>query len=266
MSGARRLPPALLVVLLSLVVSLASLTLVSSRGAFSDSTDNAANSYTAAACFDICQVQDEDGETSGIAASVTASYGAAPTQDNLLVLVHHFWDFDEDIGNITLPAGWTQAVTRTGTGSRLTIAYKVAGAAEGTDVTVSNNPSGHQTITIFEYSGIDTVSPLDRTASNQTTSTTSCSTGTTATTSVAEELVIGAIGLEGASGGWANTWTNSFTQQSTVVSSGSGGAPAYSDSSTADRIVSATGTFETTESWTTTRRCLGTIATFEAAP
>ncbi len=265
MSGARRLPPALLVVLLSLVVSLASLTVVSSRGAFSDSTDNAGNSYTAAACFDLCQVQEETGATSGIKASVTASYGAAPTQDNLLVLVHHFWDIDEDIGFITLPAGWTQAVTRTGTGSRLTIAYKVAGAAEGTDVTVSNNPSGHQTITIFEYSGIDTVSPLDRTASNQTTST-SCSTGTTATTSVAEELVIGAIGLEGASGGWANTWTNSFTQQSTVVSSGSGGAPAYSDSSTADRIVSATGTFETTESWPITRLCLGVIATFKAAP
>ncbi len=166
---------------------------------------------------------------------------------------------------MTLPAGWTQAVALVDSGSTFTIGYKIAGAAEGTGVTVSVSANDRQTLTIFEYSGIDTVSPLDQTASNRTNNTTSCSTGTTATTSAAEELVIGAIGLQGSSGGWADTWTNSFTQQTTVESSG-GGNNSHSASSTADRVVSATGTFETTESWTTTRVCVGAIATFEAAP
>jgi len=148
----------------------------------------------------------------------------------------------------------------------ITIAYKIAGAAEGTGVTVSVGFADDQTLTIFEYSGIDTVSPLDQTASNACNpATTSCSTGTTATTSVADELIIAGLGLQGSSGGWANTWTNGFTQQSTLESTG-GGAAGHSASSTADRIVSATGTFETTEGWITSRIAAGVIATFKAAP
>ncbi len=147
-------------------------------------------------------------------------------------------------------------------GSKITIAYKIAGAAEGTDVTVSVSASDDQTITIFEYSGIDTVSPLDQTAANAGTPT-SCSTGTTPTTSTADELLIAGVGLNGTSGGWANTWSNGFTQQSTVVSTVSIDNQ-KSASSTADRIVVATGAYETTESWTTGRSCQAAIVTFQA--
>ncbi len=254
-----RLHPAILVLIFSLVASLAALTLVSSRGVFSDPTDNLGNSFAAAASFgDITQVQTATDK--GTIGSVTATYGAAPMQGNLLVLVHHY----RDVGTVTLPAGWTEAVALVDSGSTITIGYKIAGAAEGTGVTVSVSVADHQTLTIFEYSGIDTVSPLDRTASNACpTATTSCSTGTTATTSVADELVIAGLGLNGSSGGWANTWTNGFTQRSTVVSSG-GPAAGRSASSTADRIVAATGTFETTEGWTTSRSAQGAIATFKA--
>ena len=244
--------------LFSLVVSLAALTLVSSRGAFSDSTDNLGNSFTAAGSFGITQVQKTTAGTAGTTSSVTATYGAAPTQDNLLVLVHHY----RAIGTVTLPAGWTEAVALVDSGSTITIGYKIAGAAEGTGVTVSVSASDHQTLTILEYSGIDTVSPLDRTASNAcSANVTSCSSGTTATTTLADELVIAGIGVNGTSGGWANTWTNGFAQQSTVVSTG-GNNNQKSASSTADRIVSATGAFETTEGWTTTRKAQSAIATF----
>ena len=241
------------------MVSLAALTLVSSRGTFSDPTDNLGNSFAAAASFGgITQVQKTTAASVGKVASITATYGAAPTQDNLLVLVHHY----RGTGTVTLPAGWTEAVALVDSGSTITIGYKIAGAAEGTGVTVSVSFNDNQTLTIFEYSGIDTVSPLDQTASNPcSTATTSCSTGTTATTVLADELVIAGIGLNGTSGGWANTWTNAFTQQSTVQSSG-GGANSQSAHSTADLIVSATGTFETTEGWTTSRSAQGAIATF----
>ena len=35
---------------------------------------------------------------------------------------------------------------------------------------------------------------------------------------MADELLIAGVGLNGTSGGWGNTWSNGFTQQSTVVS------------------------------------------------
>ena len=257
----KRLPPTTLVLLLSLVISLAALTLVSSRGAFSDPTDNLGNSFAAAASFGgITQVQKASAGSAGNQPSITASFGSAPTQDNLLVLVHHY----RNTATVTLPAGWAQAVLEQNSGSKITIAYKIAGAAEASDVTVSVSSSDDQTITIFEYDGIDTVSPLDQTASNSvgTGNPNSCSTGTTPTTTTADELVIAGVGLNGTSGGWGNTWTNGFTQQSTVVSTVTPQDQNKSASSTADNIVSATGTFETTESWTTGRKCQAAIATF----
>ncbi|MCH8984635.1 MAG: hypothetical protein IH943_11155 [Acidobacteria bacterium] len=107
------------------------------------------------------------------------------------------------------------------------------------------------------YTGSATEAVLD------ITTTTSCSTGTTPTTTGADQLLIAGVGLNGTSDGWANTWTNSFSQQSTVVSTG-GSAVNRSASSTADRIVTATGTYETTESWTTSRNCQAAIVTFTA--
>jgi hypothetical protein len=229
---------------------------------YSVTTDNTDNSFAAASSFGITQVQKATAGSAGATSSVTATYGAAPTQANLLVLVHHY----RRTGTVTLPAGWTQAEASVSSGTTTTIAYKITGATEGAGVTVSVSVSAHQTLTIFEYSGIDTVSPLDQTASNACpTAATSCSSGTTATTVQADELIIAGIGLKGGSAGWANTWTNGFTQQSTVESSANP-ADNRSASSTADRIVSAAGTFETTEGWTDSLVAQGAIATFKASP
>ncbi len=209
----------------------------------------------------VAQVQKATAGSAGDASSITATYGTAPTQGNLLVLVHHY----RNPNIVTVPAGWMKAVVLVGPQTAtLTIAYKIAELAEGNGVTVSVGHDARQTLTIFEYSGIDTASPLDQTAFNPCISaTTSCSTGTTATTVQTDELVIAGIATNGASGGFGNTWTNGFTQQSTVASTG-GGPVQQSNSSTADLIVSATGTFETTESWVTSRKAQGVIATFKA--
>ena len=262
MATARRWHPAVLTLFVALVLAATAVVVSSSRGAFFDSTDNAGNSFVAAASFGgIIQLQKASAASAGEAPSITATYGSAPTQDNLLVLVHHYRD---DV-TVTLPVGWTEAVALVNSKSTITIAYRIAGAAEGTGVTVSVSRDKSQTLHIFEYSGIDTTSPLDQTASNScSVPTTSCSSGTTATTSVADELVIAGFGVNGTSGGWDDTWTNSFTEQSTVESTGSAGE--RSASSIADRIVTATGTFETTEGWTISLKALGAIATFKAAP
>ena len=261
MATVRRWHPAVLTLFVALVLAATAVVVSSSRGAFFDTTDNAGNSFVAAASFGIIQVQKASAGSAGDVASINATYGSAPTQDNLLVLVHHY----RDDQTVTLPAGWTQAVVRVIDKSTTTIAYRIAGAAEGTGVTVSVSRDKHQTLHIFEYSGIDPVSPLDKTASNPcSTPTASCSSGTTATTSVADELVIAAIGLAGASGSWDDTWTNAFTEQSTVESTGT--SDERSASSIADRIVTTTGTFETTEGWTTNHKAQGAIATFKAAP
>ncbi len=86
--------------------------------------------------------------------------------------------------------------------------------------------------------------------------------GTTGTTSQADELVIGALGVPGNIGGWDNTWTNSFTQQTTAISTGSG---TKANNSVAHYIASSTGTFESTESWNQDKKAFGVIATFKGS-
>ena len=235
-----------------------------SRGAFSTTTNNPGNSFTAATSFGgggIVQEQAQDAGTVGNQTSITATFGSTPTEDNLLILVHYY----SSASTVTLPSGWTEAEQNRDTndnGNTTTIAYKVAGASEGTGVTVTVGSSRHSTLSIFEYSGIVTSSPLDQSAQNSCQDGRSCSVGTTGTTSQADELVIGALGVPGNIGGWDNTWTNSFTQQTTAISTGSG---TIANNSVADYIASSTGTFETTEGWNQDKKAFGVIATFKGA-
>ena len=77
----------------------------------------------------------------------------------MLVLVHQY----QDIGTVTLPARWTEATFSVGSGS---------------------------TITVFEYEGIDTVSPLDQTASNAGTLTIWSTTALRTFSSVASQQLV----------------------------------------------------------------------------
>ena len=244
---------------------LVGLLIVTSRGAFSTTTANPGNSFTAATSFGggggITQVQKKDGGTSGNQTSITVTFDSTPTEDNLLILVHDYGS----AATVTLPSGWSQAAQKRDTndnGNTTTIAYKVAGASESTAVTVTVGSSKHSTLSIFEYSGIVTSSPLDQSATNGCGDGRSCSIGTTGTTSQADELVIGGLGISGSTGGWNDEWTNSFTQQTTIVSTGSG---TKSDSTVADFIASSTGTFESTETWNQDKKAFGVIATFKGA-
>lgn len=175
------------------------------------------------------------------------------------MLIHHY----SSSATVTLPSGWSQAAQKRDTndaGNTITIAYKVTRASEATGVTVGSNK--RSTLSIFEYSGLVTSSPLDQSATNGCGDGRSCSVGTTGTTSQADELVIGGLGIAGNIGGWDNTWTNSFTQQTTAISSGSG---TLSNNSVAHYIASSTGTFETTEGWNQDKKAFGVIATFKGS-
>jgi hypothetical protein len=206
----------------------------------------------------IAQVQKQTG-SSADTSSVSATFGAGPTQNNLLVAVYHSKDHYP-----TTPTGWTKAAEIESWGV-LTCFYKTAGAAESSTVTVSDGTgTSYQSLTILEYSGITTTTPLDKTAtaSSGGNVTTSQATGTTATTAQADELLIAAVGVEyGAGIVFNNAWTNSFTQQSNVT----GNLLNEEGSTTAHRIVAATGTFTTTETWLNNARSEGLIATFKAS-
>ena len=161
-------------------------------------------------------------------------YLSPPTEGNLLIAAGAV----QPAAPITLPAGWDEAIIVEGT-SRAFAYYKVAGPAEPSTVTVTRPDANRMAFTIFEYSGLDDVQGevLDRTVSNIVSGVNEISTGTTQVTSQSNELLLAAVGL-GATRPFSNTWTNGFTQRS-----------AMARHTTADRIVSSTDQFETTESW-----------------
>ena len=96
MSRARRLRPTILVLLLSLVVSLASLTLVSSRGAFSDSTDNPGSSFASLSCFKPAQPGSVQSGTATSSANGTISVSITPVDAAMSFLVFETYDVPHD--------------------------------------------------------------------------------------------------------------------------------------------------------------------------
>jgi len=205
------------------------------------------------AAAEIAKVQNLVGAAEGDA-SVTQAWDVTPTENNLLVALGRGSNL---VSNASI-SGWSQAVTASisaGSGASSAIWYKVAGAAEG-DVILNWTSSASTGLLIMEWSGLATSSPLDKTAKTDNNGgATSASSGTTDTTTVADELVI--VGLCTGNTCSNPSWDNGFTLEgvndpSVLLAMGS-------------LIVSSTGTYESTCSWTTTRISGGSIATFKAA-
>jgi len=183
-------------------------------------------------------------------ASVTVSWNITPTAGNLLIAFGRGGSADS---NASI-SGWTKAVgNQCTTTVYQAIFYKIAGVGEG-DVTLAWTSSTSTRLTIMEYSGIVTTSPLDKTAYTATTGSTvtSRSSGTTAATTVASELCM-AFFITGDVIS-ANSYSNSFTEEANQ------GDIFF----VASKIVSSMGVQETTMSWTTARLAGGCIATFKA--
>ena len=184
-------------------------------------------------------------------ASVTKSFPNTPTEGNLMIALGRGSTDGSTNASIS---GWTNAVyTTTGTtANTLGLWYKVAGAAESKDVTLNWTDSITTYLVIEEWTGLS-ATPLDKIANvDNSGGVTSKSSGTTDTTTVDDELCMAGFGMGNTVS--AESWSNSFVQEYVNA-----GHLFFLGS----LIVSSTGTYETTLSWTTTRVCGGLIATFK---
>lgn len=183
---------------------------------------------------------------------VVASFTNTPTSGNLLIAAG--WGATAQTNaSIT---GWTMATwTKTAGANWEALFYKVAGASESKDVSLAWTGSSDTALIIEEWGGFTGTPTLDKIADVDTdgTDVTSRSSGTTAATSVAAELCIAQFGMNNTV--TAQSWSNSFTEEKAFPV----GALQFFVGSL---IVAATGTYETTLSWTTGRKAGGLIATF----
>ena len=144
----------------------------------------------------------------------------------------------------------------------MSIFYRISDGGEGTTITVNSNSfSASSAMWFAEYSDIDGT-PLDVSFADDsfTSDVTSFAVGPI-TTTVAGTLLIAMVGTRLASGGtWG--WTDSFTAQDDVDSTGAG---SISGIGWGHRIVSSTGNYATTGSWTSAIRVIGIMAAFKQA-
>lgn len=186
--------------------------------------------------------------------SATVSWDSTPTAGNLLIARSYVLGGTSS-GAIT---GWTQVINVLyGAGNRyVAIYWKIAGASEG-DVTCSATSATTTRLVIEEWSSSTgwPSDPFDQSASTATDGTlvTSRSSGTTGTTAVADELAVAvwASGNTVTAISFTNSFTLSFEQPTGSLTFWG-----------AHKVLSSTGTVETTASWTTSRVCGGAIGVF----
>ena len=196
--------------------------------------------------------------TSGSTTSVTTTFDDPPTEGNLLVGVARFGGTSAPN---PLPAGWSTALQPNISPDGL-VMYKVAGASEPAAVTLTLDvPSTSAfVLMIFEYSGLsqDQAQVLDQTAFHGASASSGTATvGLTAATTQADELILASVGQTNAN--VFTEWSNNFEQVNLL-----------GNLAVANRVVSATGTYDTTATFTGTLagNYIAMMATFkgEASP
>lgn len=165
------------------------------------------------------------------------------------------------------PTGWTDLPNSTpGSGNMSSGGwYKIS---DGTETSVTTNgtlEAGAWHATVTEYEGPFAASPLDVTADNETnigTIVTSQTSGTTGTTAQADELAIAMFGADSAASvDTGRAYTNSFTE---VIFSNAAVSPGRGASIIAKKVLSATGTVESTFSTSDVGdEMYGAMATFK---
>lgn len=198
-------------------------------------------------------------QATGTTSNVVA-YGSDNTAGNLLVMCTTTSD---DVTGVTDTAGntWVKAVDLFDSGGPLAVdIWYVENCKAGANTVTAANSFGSSfcAIWVAEYSGIATSTSLDKTASAlDPTNNPNFDSGATSTTSQADELLVGAAGNLA---GLTSTWTSPDTEQFDST------AGANRHLSVADQIVSATGTYSASGTWSSsTSNDPVLIATFKAA-
>ena len=184
--------------------------------------------------------------------SITATFGATPTQGDLLVAVLGA----DGTTSINAPSGWSTAVAASGTVSQA-IFYKIAGTGEPTGVTVTTAVSLGLGLHIYEYSGISASSPLD--VATTTTGTGTATNGAAITTTQPDELLLAASTINTQTS--ISPWSNSFTLENNF-NNGSGNKNTRGTYGGADRIVTATSSYSTVGTAAVSAAWMGQIVSF----
>lgn len=191
--------------------------------------------------------------------SVTATWPSATHAGDLLVASVSAANNSYPIATFTMPAGWQLASTYEWNNIKTSLYYYPSNPGSRTVETVSVGTYRDLVLQLAEYSGVMSVSPLDKSNFNgaNTPASGQVSTGSTATTAQSKELLISAMSIYAAIS--FTSPTNLFTkiQEQTVGS----------DLTAAlfERIVSATGAYGHEATVSANVQWLGLIVTFKSA-
>lgn len=194
--------------------------------------------------------------TTGSSSPTSLSYSTTPSSGDLLVAICSA----NAAATITGPSGFSTAINESGNPAQ-GIFYKTAVGTEGS-ISCSFSAGSTFAIQIYEYSGIENVSPLDAVNTTTSAGTTSPGSSGAVTTNNANDLLVASLTSDTNTA--IGTWTNSFTQetQGTV-----GGNPskrmAYAS---ADLSAGSTGSYSTSPPVASGTNWRGQIAAFKIAP
>jgi hypothetical protein len=210
---------------------------VRALGSLGDSTDsNVANATTGTANIPLVQKAMSSGTN---VPSVSATFPGANASGNLLVAFVRASTTTQSVSvSDTLGNQYVEAVRQDQAADKhqIRIFYAANSIAGANAVTASfSGANAHPFLAIFEYAGLSTTNPLDRTISAQGNGT-AVSTAASAATRSANELVFAGLGLQ--------------SNSSAVVTAGSGfslesqdAQKGFSRAATEDKFVTAAGTF-----------------------
>lgn len=206
-------------------------------------------------------VQQASVQGSGVS-SVAVSFPGNNTAGNLIIAAVRASTTGQTVTvSDSLGNKYTDAVqqAQAADGSQIHILYAPNIVAGTNTVTATlSGTNNHPWIAVFEYSGLSTTSPLDRTASAQGASS-SPSSGSTAQTRGANELVFGVLGLPSSSSASVTAGSGFAIEQQDTQAGGSRAA-------TEDQIVSSEGTFAANFTVSASLNWSAAVATFSTTP
>ncbi|MFA9431374.1 putative Ig domain-containing protein [Egicoccus sp. AB-alg2] len=200
----------------------------------------------------ISRVQSAADDLSGVN-TLAVSFERTPQPGNLLVAFGHYGANRTP----TIPPGWTLAL-ETNQGAETVVFYRVAGVDEPTEVELGASGAPlFMSLSIFEYAGLHPVQSevLDRVAFNVANDVSTVTTGLTQPTRQDDQLLLASVGLNGTRS-FDDAWTDGFRRLTSERRQ-----------TVAERIVTTTGSFQTSESWSdrTVGIAVGSLLTFRGA-
>jgi hypothetical protein len=187
--------------------------------------------------------------------TIEVNWPAATTSGDLLVAC-----ISTNDGSFDNPTGYTTAIEydEPVADDMQRIVYKVSTGDSG-QVQATNFVGNSKFITILEYSGTDTSSPLDQTATRtRQDGVTSSTVGPTGTLANADSVAVAQIYIRDTAFPVSFSVTDSFTLE---FQFGTGAGTPWS--AVADKLLASTTGPQTTFNWTTAGNVGGTIATFK---